>query len=124
MTARATPSDERVAAHSDEKTESYLRRTLIWSWPITLAVFVAIFWITIKGGEIGGAWLERGFSWLIGAARAWLTSVQAPWWVTGALVDGFIVGEGTVITVMLPPMLILFTAFALMEDLGLLPWLP
>ncbi|MGC9347720.1 MAG: ferrous iron transport protein B [Anaerolineae bacterium] len=93
----------------------------VWSWPITLAVFVAVFWITIKGGEIGGTWLEAGFSWLIGAARAWLRSVQAPWWLTGTLVDGFAVGVGTVITVMLPPMTILFTAFALLEDLGLLP---
>jgi ferrous iron transport protein B len=93
----------------------------IWSWPITLSVFVAIFWITVKGGEIGGAWLERGFSWLIGVVRAWLASAQAPWWVSGALVDGFLVGVGTVIAVMLPPMTILFTAFALMEDLGLLP---
>ena len=93
----------------------------VWSWPITLAVFLAIFWITIKGGEIGGGWLEAFFSWLIGAARVWLTSIQAPWWVTGVLVDGFIVGVGTVITVMLPPMIILFTAFALLEDVGLLP---
>lgn len=93
----------------------------IWSWPITLAIFVATFWITIKGGEIAGGWLDSLFSWLIQAARMWLASVQAPWWVSGALVDGFLVGVGTVITVMLPPMIILFTAFALLEDLGLLP---
>ena len=93
----------------------------VWSWPIMLAVFLAIFWITINGAEIAGGWLEAFFFWLIGAARAWLTSIQAPWWVTGALVDGFIVGVGTVITVMLPPMIILFTAFALLEDVGLLP---
>ena len=93
----------------------------VWSWPITLAVFLAIFWITINGAEIAGGWLEAFFSWLIRAVRTWLMSVQAPWWVTGALVDGFIVGVGTVITVMLPPLIILFTAFALLEDLGLLP---
>jgi len=93
----------------------------IWSWPITLAVFLAIFWITINGAKIAGGWLEAFFSWLIRAIQAWLMSVQAPWWVSGALVDGFIVGVGTVITVMLPPMIILFTAFALLEDLGLLP---
>lgn len=93
----------------------------IWSWPITLAVFVAIFWITIKGGEIGGSWLGAAFDWLIGGVRAWFSSIQAPWWVMGALIDGFAVGVGTVITVMLPPMVILFTAFALLEDLGLLP---
>ena len=93
----------------------------VWSWPIMLAVFIAIFWITINGAEIAGGWLEALFSWLIGAVRTWLMSVQAPWWVTGALVDGFIVGVGTVITVMLPPLIILFTAFALLEDLGFLP---
>ena len=93
----------------------------VWSWPIMLAVFLAIFWITINGAEIAGGWLEAFFSWVIRAVRTWLMSVQAPWWVSGALVDGFIVGIGTVITVMLPPMIILFTAFALLEDLGLLP---
>ena len=93
----------------------------IWSWPITLAVFLAVFWITINGAEIAGGWLDAFFSWVIPAIRTWFTSIQAPWWVTGALVDGFLVGVGTVITVMLPPMVILFTAFALLEDLGLLP---
>jgi len=93
----------------------------VWSWPIMLAVFLAIFWITINGAEIAGGWLEAFFFWLIRAVRTWLMSVQAPWWVTGALVDGLIVGVGTVITVMLPPLIILFTAFALLEDLGFLP---
>ena len=41
--------------------------------------------------------------------------------MTGALVDGFLMGTGTVIAAMLPPMTILFVAFALLEDLGLLP---
>ncbi|MEA3375352.1 MAG: ferrous iron transport protein B [Chloroflexota bacterium] len=93
----------------------------IWSWPITVAVFLAVFWITIQGGEIAGEWLEAGLSWLTGIARAWLTRMQAPWWVTGALVDGLLVGLGTVVAVMLPPMTILFTVFALLEDVGLLP---
>jgi len=93
----------------------------VWSWPIMLAMLTLVFWITIKGGEIGGGWLEAGFSSLIGAVRAWLVSVQAPWWVIGALVDGLMMGTGTVIAAMLPPMIILFVAFALLEDSGLLP---
>ncbi|MCK4598942.1 ferrous iron transport protein B [Candidatus Bipolaricaulota bacterium] len=93
----------------------------VWSWPIMLAMLTIVFWITVKGGEIGGGWLEAGFSWLVRAARTWLVSVQAPWWVIGALVDGFMMGTGTVIAAMLPPMIILFIAFALLEDLGLLP---
>ena len=93
----------------------------VWSWPIMLAMLTLVFWITVKGGEVGGAWLDAGFSWLIHAVRAWLTSVQAPWWVTGALVDGLLVGTCTVVAAMLPPMVILFVAFDLLEDLGLLP---
>ena len=93
----------------------------VWSWPIMLAMLTLVFWITIKGGEIGGAWLGAGFSRLIRLTRAWLASMQAPWWVTGALVDGLLMGTGTVIVAMLPPMIILFIAFDLLEDLGLLP---
>ena len=103
-----------------ERIDSIVTHRL-WSWPITLVVFLAIFWITIQGGEIVGGWLDAGLSRLIDGTRAWLTSIEAPWWVIGALVDGLLVGVGTVIAVMLPPMTILFTAFALLEDLGLLP---
>jgi ferrous iron transport protein B len=92
-----------------------------WSWPIMLTTLALVFWITIKGGEIGGGWLDAGFSWLIHVVRAWLTDIQAPWWVSGALVDGLLMGTGTVIAAMLPPMVILFVAFDLLEDLGLLP---
>jgi ferrous iron transport protein B len=113
---RVRPAEESLTEQIDQ-----IVTHKIWSWPITLAVFVAIFWITIKGGEIGGAWLGTGLSWLTSTARVWLRSIEAPWWVTGALVDGFVVGVGTVITVMLPPMMILFIGFALLEDLGLLP---
>ena len=93
----------------------------VWSWPLMLALLTFVFWATIKGGEIGGAWLGVGFSWLDHAARTWLTSLNAPWWVIGALVDGVLMGTGTVIAAMLPPMIILFVAFDLLEDLGLLP---
>jgi len=116
VTSRSRPDEDSLTERIDR-----IVTHRVWSWPITLAVFLAIFWITIEGGEIAGGWLETGFSWLIGVLRGWLTSAQAPWWVTGALVDGFLVGIVTVITVMLPPMTILFTAFALLEDLGLLP---
>ena len=93
----------------------------VWSWPITLGLFLIVFWITIKGGEVAGSWLDTLLTWLIRITRTGLEHIPAPWWLTGALVDGFMVGVGTVITVMLPPMTILFTAFALLEDLGLLP---
>jgi len=93
----------------------------VWSWPIMLAMLALVFWITIEGANIPSDMLAAGFDWLAHTMRQVLTALNAPWWVTGALVDGLIVGTGAVISVMLPPMVIFFTAFALLEDLGFLP---
>jgi ferrous iron transport protein B len=93
----------------------------VWSWPIMLAILVAVLWVTIQGANIPSSWLESAFGWLARAARDFLVGINAPWWVVGALVDGLIVGTGTVIAVMLPPMVIFFTAFNLLEDIGFLP---
>jgi len=93
----------------------------VWSWPIMLLMVIAILWITIQGANVPSAMLEGGFSRLAEHARELLVSVGAPWWVVGSLVDGLIVGTGTVIAVMLPPMVIFFTAFNLLEDMGFIP---
>ena len=93
----------------------------VWSWPIMLTILVVVLWITIQGANIPSSWLESGFSWLAHVMRDLLSGINAPWWVVGSLVDGLIVGTGTVIAVMLPPMVIFFTAFNLLEDIGFLP---
>ena len=93
----------------------------IWAWPILMAILVSVLWITIQGANVPSGMLESGFTWLASQARTLLTSLGAPWWVTGSLVDGLIVGTGTVVAVMLPPMVIFFTAFNLLEDIGFIP---
>jgi ferrous iron transport protein B len=93
----------------------------IWSWPIMLAILVGVLWITIQGANVPSSWLGSAFGWLADVTRDLLVSINAPWWVVGSLVDGLIVGTGTVIAVMLPPMIIFFTAFNLLEDIGFLP---
>jgi ferrous iron transport protein B len=93
----------------------------VWSWPIMLAILVVVLWVTIQGANIPSSWLESGFGWLAHVTRDLLLAINAPWWVVGSLVDGLIVGTGTVIAVMLPPMVIFFTAFNLLEDIGFIP---
>jgi ferrous iron transport protein B len=93
----------------------------LWSWPILLAILVAVLWITIQGANVPSSWLEGAFGWLARITRDLLLGINAPWWVVGSLVDGLIVGTGTVIAVMLPPMVIFFTAFNLLEDIGFIP---
>jgi ferrous iron transport protein B len=93
----------------------------LWSWPIMLGMIIVVLWITIQGANIPSAMLASVFGWLAKAAREFLARLNAPWWVVGSLVDGLIVGTGTVIAVMLPPMLIFFTAFNLLEGIGFIP---
>jgi ferrous iron transport protein B len=93
----------------------------LWSWPIMLAILVAVLWVTIQGANVPSSWLEGAFGWLAQVTRGLLLGINAPWWVVGSLVDGLIVGTGTVIAVMLPPMVIFFTAFNLLEDIGFIP---
>jgi ferrous iron transport protein B len=86
-----------------------------------LAILVVVLWITIQGANIPSDMLGSAFGWLAAQTRVLLVRLRAPWWVVGALVDGLILGTGTVIAVMLPPMVIFFTAFNLLEDIGFLP---
>jgi ferrous iron transport protein B len=93
----------------------------IWSWPLMLGIVVAVLWITIEGANVFSAMLDTLVGGLADWSRSVLLSLHAPWWITGSLVDGVIVGTGTVIAVMLPPMVIFFIAFNLLEDIGFLP---
>ena len=89
--------------------------------PIMLLLLAFIFWITIEGANIPSEWLSRGLFWLGDQARAWLVGAGAPWWLTGALIDGIYRTLAWVVAVMLPPMAIFFPLFTLLEDLGYLP---
>jgi len=93
----------------------------IWSWPIMAAMLLVVLWVTIQGANVPSGMLEGAFGWLAEQSRGVLTQWKAPWWLVGPLVDGLLVGTGTVIAVMLPPMVIFFTAFNLLEDIGFLP---
>jgi len=91
------------------------------AWPTMFVVFLAIFWITIEGAGIPSDLLSSLFSFAAHNGRLWLTSLSTPWWVKGLLIEGLFLGVGTVVSVMLPPMVIFFILFALMEDSGFIP---
>ena len=94
------------------------RRT---AYPIMLVLLFFILWLTVEGANYPSAWLGalfgRAESGLLGLMEAW----GAPAWLTGVLVEGVWRTLGRVVSVMLPPMLIFFPLFTLMEDAGYLP---
>lgn len=113
---RLRPEEESLT----EKVDRIVAHRL-WSWPIMLAMLSVVLWITIQGANVSSDMLGFFFDWLAKISRSLLVQVSALWWIVGSLVDGPIVGTGTVIAVMLPPMIIFFTAFNLLEDIGFIP---
>jgi Fe2+ transport system protein B len=89
--------------------------------PLTLAIFGGIFWLTAIGANKPSALLEEGVSWLMAHLRAFANSVGMPWWLKGVLIDGVLLGVGTVFAVMFPPMLLFYVLYAVLEDFGLVP---
>ncbi|NJP07389.1 MAG: ferrous iron transporter B [Chloroflexaceae bacterium] len=94
----------------------------LWGFPLMVALFALVFWITIEGANIPSALLAE---FLIDTMHPWLKGLAAaiglPWWLDGLLLDGMYLTTAWVVSVMLPPMAIFFPLFTLLEDLGYLP---
>jgi len=102
-----------------------LDRLLTGKWtafPVMLAVFALVLWVTIVGANYPSNLLYDFFvGWLHPALKHAFDWAGAPWWFSGVLVDGMYLAGAWVICVMLPPMAIFFPMFTLLEDLGYLP---
>lgn len=85
------------------------------------ALLLLVLWLTIAGAQLPSQLLSDALGSLQDPLRKLLQSVGAPWWVTGAVVDGIYRTMAWVVAVMLPPMAIFFPLFTLLEDAGLLP---
>ena len=89
--------------------------------PLMLFLMAAVFWVTIVGANVPSELLATGFFSFEGKAAAWFSSLGAPWWLTGFIWHGVFRGLAWVVSVMLPPMMIFFPLFTILEDLGYLP---
>lgn len=105
-----------------DKTIDRLVTSRLWGLPIMFLLFAVVFWITIVGANIPSKFLD---SLLIGRAYPWLhqlaDAIHLPWWLSGLLLDGMYLATAWVVSVMLPPMMIFFPLFTLLEDFGYLP---
>ncbi len=107
--------------HWDQKIDRIVTHPF-WGSVIMVGLLAFVFWLTIIGANYPSEWLS---GLLIGTLHPWLKhlfiSLHAPWWLTGALVDGAWLAGAWVVSVMLPPMAIFFPLFTLLEDFGYLP---
>jgi ferrous iron transport protein B len=91
-------------------------------FPIMFLILAVVFWITVVGANYPSQFLS---SVLIDTVRPFLKSLSAsvslPWWLDGVLIDGAYLAMAWVVSVMLPPMMVFFPLFTLLEDFGYLP---
>jgi len=122
IASRSVSSPRESARPTVERVVDHIVTSRIWGFPIMLALFTLIFWITIIGANVPSGLLA---DLLIGDIYPWLregtSSLGFPWWLTGVLVDGMYLATAWVVSVMLPPMAIFFPMFTVLEDLGYLP---
>jgi ferrous iron transport protein B len=94
----------------------------VWGFPVMLLLFALVFWITIVGANYPSAMLAELLIGKIYPALHNLADImRLPWWLSGVLIDGIYLASAWVIAVMLPPMMIFFPLFTLLEDFGYLP---
>jgi len=120
---------DRVVEHSGSTAAMELERTIDrlltsrWTgYPFMLLILAVVFWLTIQGANYPSAMLASA---LVDCGHPLLkelaTTIGAPWWLSGLLIDGMYLAMAWVVSVMLPPMAIFFPLFTLAEDFGLLP---
>ncbi len=109
-----------------EKTDRTWRERLdrvllhpLAGYPATFVLLLLILWLTIRGANLPGVYLERLFSDFGILLSRWLSVL--PDGLRSFIVDGVYDTAARVVTVMLPPMAIFFPLFTLLEDLGFLP---
>ncbi|MCK4424766.1 ferrous iron transporter B, partial [Candidatus Bathyarchaeota archaeon] len=110
---RVTP----VKVGLTEKIDSIVTHRVL-GLPIALAVLAMIFWVVFTVGEPFGAILQDIFNWTAVAVKTWMISINAPEPLISLVVDGEIVGVGTIIIFMLPPVTLMFLMFSILENSG------
>jgi ferrous iron transport protein B len=89
--------------------------------PIMLGLLAVIIWLTVSGANVVSEAIATVLFWVGNQGSALFNAIGLPWWLTGFIWDGVYLGLAWVVSVMLPPMMIFFPAFTVLEDLGYLP---
>jgi len=107
--------------HQFELKLDQLLTSKYFGFPLMLLLLAGVFFLTIKGANYPSQMLANGLFWFEEKLKLFFELINAPWWLTGFLVDGVYRATAWVVSVMLPPMAIFFPIFTILEDAGYLP---
>ncbi|MBQ2943853.1 MAG: ferrous iron transporter B [Ruminococcus sp.] len=89
--------------------------------PAMVLVFAVVFWLTAIGANYPGEILSMLFGWIKTGLIEVLDALRINETFSSLIVDGIFVTASWVVTVMLPPAIVFFPLFAILEDTGILP---
>ncbi len=120
IAAEVTEMDPR-SAHRRDRVLDRLLTSRATGIPVMLGLLALVLWLTMAGANVPSQLLSGLLMGWQEPLRGICETLNAPWWLTGALVDGVYRTVAWVVSVMLPPMAIFFPLFTLLEDAGYLP---
>lgn len=108
--------------HPEEPWRLVLDKILVsrrYGVPILLALLFLVVFLTVTGAN----YPSRAMAWLFDWGYELLNALleTSPPWLRGLLLNGIYQTCATVLSVMVPPMLIFFPLFTFLEDVGYLP---
>ncbi len=111
---------EKTKMNRDRKIDKLL--TSRWfGYPLMILCLMVVFWITITGANVPSAMLANGLFWIEEKLVEFAIFLDVSKNIYGILIFGIYRVLAWVVSVMLPPMMIFFPLFSLLEDLGYLP---
>ena len=117
-----------VTLPSEKETISWEKKIdrILTSWylgfPIMLLILGVVFWLTIVAANYPSSLIASVLLDTVHPAlKSFSASIGLPFWLSGVLIDGAYLSMAWVVSVMLPPMMIFFPLFTLLEDFGYLP---
>ena len=105
-----------------EKTVDKILTSRYTGFPIMFLMLGVVFWLTIEGSNVPSGLLASLLVDIVHPAiKSFSAGIGLPFWLDGVLIDGAYLAMAWVVSVMLPPMMIFFPLFTLLEDFGYLP---
>ena len=112
---------ERCRYTAFQQKLDYLFTSKLTGIPILILVFAMIFWLTAYVANYPSEWLSLLFGKFISYINDILISLNLNDYLRSFVVDGILTTALWVVSVMLPPAVIFFPLFAILEDFGYLP---